>query len=456
MDIILNWIICIIKKSLIFIDDKVAVMYNFIVSSSGYFVEIIIGIFIFSVTILLGIDNESKENQILYKKKYIIMIYAIITLVSIVNRTKYDIGNAIIIIWTILLMNLISAVNISYGFGLLEKELSYRNLLCYSFWGWFFKTKTYICIMLILFLNIFNRYIDNINIFDLNYPLEIVSIFLMLTFFFFHIVSDMKDRFDYYGFDKISEELSKVNKYIYKSKTEPWNKVLEINDENLEIEDLLGLILYIEDRDFIYRIKPTYSIISVVKRKIKETKIKEPKVPNVEYTFSNEKEKKIRFKKIKLFLENSLRGYSTLQQQVTRKAIMKPYSYNYTIRRKIFVERIYNRNFVRAYRIRNIKNNGLRIKYINYLKGDNKRIFEKNKKLKHKDIDNKIKLLFLLYYYIIILKKPTNKDELISAMAKESSKNIFTLNNNFLTYNSSNFKINIKNELIKILNVEGN
>ena len=140
-----------------------------------------------------------------------------------------------------------------------------------------------------------------------------------------------------------------------------------------------------------------------------------------------------------------IRGYSTLQQQIVRRTIMYPYSYNYLFRRKIFIENVYIRYFIKAYRIRIIKDKKVKRRWLNYLRS--KKHVEDFKSEQRKLIDYEIKIKMLMYYYIEILGEPKNPEELLDKICTESAHSKDALLSKRKTYNMSNFKNNIVDEI---------
>lgn len=441
-----------ITPFIVFLDNIFDSFYNISgVNSKNFIIEKVTGIIIFSITILLGIDSDS-ENENLYKKKYIIMIYTIIALITLIGRFAYNINELIFMIIIILFITSVSALNIGYRFEIMEKELKHINLFIYSFWNWFFKAKTYISILLLLVLYNFNKYGIRIKFTNLNYSKELLNLITIVIFFFIHIIIDVKDTFGFKGFETMLDQLEETRKIISKTELIPLSDFLKLDSKpyDYEILDLLGFLIYVEDRDFLDRKKTSYSIRQVLNRKIKHEK----KIKSSFHLFNkNNILNKNNINKIgntiKKVFDNLFRGYSTIEQQVIRTSIMQEYTYHYTFRRKIFIERIYIKAFMRTYKKRKIKNRGLRTELSNYFRGREGRDLEIEKKKKRKYINNEIKLEFLIFYYIKICKKPKNMQELFEAIEEESSQSINSLNNKLNKYEESYFKPYIKNKLLK-------
>lgn len=394
--------------------------------------------FIFVITVILGIDFK-EETLDCYKKKYIIMNYMTIILLGVVNNITYNKNSLFLMLILIIFFTILSGINLIYSGGTLEKELGYFRLVWYSFWKLFFEAKTYIYFILIIKLCLIESIDISVGIVELEYSKQILNIVNIIFFLFLHLVVDIKDRFDYFDFYKMSNELdgieSKNNNYI--------------NDDTLE---MLGFLVYVEDRDFFRRRKFKFSITRVIERKI------------FYENFISKFLKKIKtlrinsfrgiLNRLRMLIGCNLRGYSTIEQQVIRRVVMKPYSYDYTLRRKVFIESIYLKNFIEAYKIKLIKDKGLKRNILNSLgfRHEEKLLIERRKSILRKNISKEIKLRFLIYYFNEIYNKPSSMQELFQAIQKESIQTLDSLEYKYIQYSNSCFKNYIEEILLTCKN----
>lgn len=99
------------------------------------------------------------------------------------------------------------------------------------------------------------------------------------------------------------------------------------------------------------------------------------------------------------------RGYSTIEKQVIRNIVMKPNTYRYTCRRKNFIEKIYLKYLFKALcarKARSLTHN------------------KSKRKIFRKILSTNLKYHFIAYHYREILNNPTNVEELLRQMNKQS------------------------------------
>ena len=165
-------------------------------------------------------------------------------------RLKYIFG-----IFSIILIPL-SGINSAYNSDSVEKELGGFNLILYKSIEWIFFIKFhifYVCLSSILLSNkliplLFKS--QYITIETITYTLIIVG------FLFYHLSSNIIDKFGVISFEKLKENiLSDARNFT--------------TDNNDEIFTLLGFVIFTEDKDYFNRKKPYYSLLTVIKRKLK-------------------------------------------------------------------------------------------------------------------------------------------------------------------------------------------
>ena len=233
--------------------------------------QVLLGLSVFIATILLGIDSNLNVGRI-YRKKYLVMVYSIITLIYFSNKGIINLDTLVLTILLILFLNSISGINTAYNLSLLEKELDPLSFFSYSSYRWFFIAKSYISIMLLVVLFLlskFNFLLSRTDNLGLEYLDEIIMFIMILFFFLLHIVMDVIDRFGHDDFDEFKKKLETKIDIYSESKSLTVKEYFRIDRTNDELLDMLGLILYIEDRDFMKRSKPTFSFYLVFRRKLK-------------------------------------------------------------------------------------------------------------------------------------------------------------------------------------------
>lgn len=161
--------------------------------------------------------------------------------------------------------SLFSGINLIYEADDFVRRLKANKLLTLKTFEWIVTARTYIIYLVILanFL-IFSSIKWTVT----RYNIELEStIFIMLIlsfmviFSFYHLIHNAKDFFGTLSFtDTKSDFEDKINKFN--------NKYIEKSDaETDKIIDMLGFIVYMEDKDFFERKKFTLDIKQVFKRK---------------------------------------------------------------------------------------------------------------------------------------------------------------------------------------------
>ena len=299
--------------------------------------EISIIILVTVTSIFLAFNEDSSKKE--YQKKYILVCYFLIyILLMIFNlRLKYIFG-----IFSIILIPL-SGINSAYNSDSVEKELGGFNLILYKSIEWIFFIKFhifYVCLSSILLSNklitlLFKS--QYITIETITYTLIIVG------FLFYHLSSNIIDKFGVISFEKLKENiLSDARNFT--------------TDNNDEIFTLLGFVIFTEDKDYFNRKKPYYSLLTVIKRKLKSNLNTSSQPPKKDSNLFSLLKRLLTLLKI-IFSKRIIRGYSTLDGQYIRVNALYPDSYQYKIRRKIFVEWIYAPTFYKAWHKMLIRSN---------------------------------------------------------------------------------------------------
>lgn len=232
-----------------------------------------------------------------------------------------------------------------------------------------------------------NFYDPNINLYF------ILSLLFIIISSFSSLINNAQDLFGTLSFvkskDLFEDYVSKFNNK-YMSNDSKKNKL-----KNPEVANLLGFLVYMEDKDFIERKKLSLSTTIILKRKYAAYKLRTENTNEIK-----------RESPLEIFKINKLkRGFSTLPQQLIRNISLKSGSYpKNLLRRKLFVEKIYMNYFFEAYissKEKIAKSSQNYSSFINY-----------NKEIAKVDI--------LKAYYHHILNCPDTKEALFKAMAKQS------------------------------------
>lgn len=331
-------------------------------------------IIIVAVTSIFLAFNENIEKKD-YQKKYILVCYFMlyILLLTLQLPLKYIIG-----IFSLILLPL-SGINSAYQSDHLEKELGGPRLILYKSLQWIFMIKFYlfyICFSFIYISHILLAYILKVQYLTIELTMHTL---IIVGFLFYHLSSNITDKFGVISFDELKNNIhTNVNSF-------------DSNDID-EVLTLIGFVIFTEDKDYFNRKSPIYSIFSVIKRKLSQN-LNQSMSPNTKGSLFFLPSKKFLLFIKELSTKKIKRGYSTLDGQYIRVNALYPDSFQYKVRRKLFVEYIYTPAFYKAWmkalkRHNHSKNNS---KWINY-----------------------IKLSVLKSYFVNnkILKNPTNKDEL--------------------------------------------
>ncbi|WP_347450689.1 DUF4652 domain-containing protein [Acetoanaerobium noterae] len=433
-----------------------------ILSSLNVFNETMFITFLsFVFAILLGIDSSCKDDIKFYMKKYIIMVYSLLTLFlfflykdSIFEKLN-NILTASLIIFIFIFIILISSINVAFNFGEEEKKIKLFQIMVYSFFSWFFLSQSYIIIVTLVLEICIYIWLNN----------PFIALISVAFLFLFHIILVMKDTFGYYDFNHIYTELkyssdflndyrkhkSRIIKYGGSIRTNFNHKFLYPPDFPL----LLWIIIQIEDKDFFNRNKTTFSIKSILKRKLFKNSINWEKnyekyvyerksvklIDSIKKIFKRKNIKKIlnlinKNNILRVFNKKNIRGFSTIEQQFFRRAALKTFTYHYRYRRKIFIEYIYNKYFIEFYlrRKNSLENVSFRLpNYIKSSKRDNE-----DKAIERRKMIYEIKLEILIYYYFIILKSPRNKELLLNSISKECGQKVNVLEKKIRNLNQEN------------------
>lgn len=243
----------------------------------------------------------------------------------------------------------------------------------------------------------------------------------------------MIDTFDIYPFEKLSKAFFETKEYFKKN---------EANNYQIDnLPNILGFLIFVEDKDYFFRKGAVFNIFFVLKRKIrsfkKESKnqFKEKFLYRITYYYNL---LKVIIKLLEIFFRNIkayIRGFSTIEQQIVRVLIMYPDTFDkYMYRRKVFVEWVVNPMFFKAFRER-------------------RKMIRRLKKIDY----NEYKVEFLLFYYKNILGMPTTVDELIDKIYRNSRLSRYNLEVLLKKYDSSELKpiyMEIIKEQFKKLNMQ--
>ena len=384
--------------------------------------ELILTIIIFIGSVIFAINEDEMNKN--YEKTYIIIIYSLFFLSFIFLGTdKEGINSALsIFYWVPIAFNIIFGINYGYISDPISKFLGKFKLTGYKTIEWFYITKTYIIYLFILVVKLTSLIRINNMIFRTS-----IYYILLAAFFFYHLLSNMVDKFGVYDFRYMTDIFFNNIKLNFEED--------EVDPET--ITDILSFLIYVEDKDFFIRKKPVYNPLIIIRRKL--TDRKDLYTPDTQKYFLKMSHKIIYyFDNLKYLLNLGLtvlknwriyiRGFSTIEQQLIRVQIMLPDTYKlYTVRRKLFVEFVVNPMFFDSF-----KNRRAIIRDINKT-----------------DIDyEEYKLDILIVYYNKILNKPATIDDLIYKLASVSRLDEETLRNMYAyEYNYSDFK-ETANELI--------
>lgn len=293
----------------------------------------------------------------------------------------------------------------------MEKELNHFQLLFYSSLATFFMTFQSIQVVFVLFLLLLRQILDVSD----STVYILIGIIMII-----HYTIVNKDFFGFYDF-KLT-----INKWKQ-------NYTLNISRDNLDKEiELMTFVLYMEDKNFIYRKKPYLQPKELFNKFLEKFKSKSKNNNRILFRklrdFSGKKSGTVRcFKKY-------IRGYSTIEQQFIRQFALKDYSYRYTFRRKIFIERIYLAYLLKAMKIRK------------------SRSLSRNPK-KRKQLQEQFRLPMKIYllccYFELVMKHPDNIETLINKLQDQSRLNKKVILNEYQKFMVSDYKSEVSN-IIKL------
>jgi|SRR5699024_373629 len=299
--------------------------------------------------IFIGINENVDKKE--YQKKNLLVMYFILFFILVFFDNVFIGFSIFLFLWYISGVTYLQSEELS-----LEKHLSNIQLFHYGALYWIFNVKSYILIYCFIFIVITNRI--------LNFALNIYFTGgIILLFFFMHYVKNTRDNFAIRNWEDVRNDIFQVSTQN------------DIKDEVVN----LSFLYFMEDKNLFKRRSLAFGFYDLL------AGMKKYKNMFNLYLKSNRSNGKHNNSKLKrlLRLKKFFRGYSTIDQQVTRRCFMTSYSYIYTYRRKLFVERVLNKNFGNAW---------CKLKSREYKKND-----IKNAKRRLK---TSLKYHYLRYYYI--------------------------------------------------------
>lgn len=316
-----------------------------------------------SLVIFLGLGDDTKNKQ--EQLKFVLISYSVIFFIILffLEVPAYIFG---ILILFFILGGLSYSINKDFG---LERELHILQLLFYSSFSWFFITNNYF-----LFFSVLIIYMLKIP-----YSIALILITISLISQYLSIVKD------YFGVNAYNNTLEKLNKINLYAKNDKQAKDIVEDAFSGEKLQLVAFALYVEDRHLFDRKKYHISFNDLFKS------ISDPVIFKGKIIYEQ-----------KSWISKYKRGYSTIEQQLIRQYAIGEHSYRYKYRRKIFFDWIYTPLFSKA--ICNRKS----------------RVYGGNKKNAKEELIWHLKVMYLYNYFIIVLKNPTNKNELLTNMSKQS------------------------------------
>ncbi|MDT2640757.1 hypothetical protein P7D31_11575 [Enterococcus dongliensis] len=323
---------------------------------------------------LLGFGDEEIQKK---KLKIILLSYGIVLMLILSTGKKVTFFLLLLNISLFLFGGLLHGTNENQN---LEKELGLFHFFIYNSSAWFLLAQNYILlggtIISFILTPIFHFF--NVDLLFTTITLGIISIILL----FIQYLLVIKDYFGLESFNEVLKGLCK-NKEVALNMGIPKEGVSSLGNDTKE---LLSFVLYCEDKNFFERKSNTINLVDLKMRCTKRLIFKDKIVIDAE---SRKKQ--------------YIRGYSTIEQQLVRQFSMTPYSYKYTIRRKIFNDWLYTPLFCKSICNRKARTYG-----------------KKKKKAAQKELMWNLKYMLLIQYFIIVLKKPKNSNDLIKEMSKQS------------------------------------
>lgn len=325
----------------------------------GLPVEVVITFFITIFLIFLGINDDVKNKP--YQKKNLLVMYLLLFITTFFFE-NVSLGIIFfLLIWYISGIALLQSDEIT-----LERELGVLKLFNYSTLLWIFTVKSYILLLCAASITL----IRIIGTEFMNVSTDYLVIFIILSFYLVHFIKNTLDYFGIIRWEEVKQEIEEGSR-----------------DKEIDITNLCFLY-YMEDKNLFRRESVVYGFYDIregLKRNIKS-------IFNRSSLKVNEKWS-AKFK----------RGYSTIEQQVTRRTFLKDNSYRYTVRRKLFVERTLNKAFVSA-----------------WCKAKAREYKKVNQRKTEKKLRLSVKYHYLRYYYVVILGNPSDINELAERMNKQS------------------------------------
>lgn len=347
----------------------------------------LISIAVVVVTVLLAISDTTTDKN--YQKKFIIANYLIYYFeVVLLDLSFLPVLFTFLVIWTLSGINLIYSSE-SYS---LESELKRFETILYFMCRWFFivRGEFYILTNLLYFILSSDFIIDLFPGIYLGYRWWI---YLIITVIIagVHLTHNSMDSFDVKPFYLLRRKILLQSSKYFSEQT-----------KHDVVQNMLGYILFIEDKDYYLRKKPTVSFKSIYRRKKNSYKQKLGRELTPKDYWNAFKKAKRRWtgksaQSRRKYVKQYKRGYSTPAMQLTRNIVLKENSYKHKYRRKIFVEIIYLRFFWVAWR-----------RYIMRVLG----LKRENKA----DVDLFIKNSILLAYFYEILKGKLTPDAIVGEL----------------------------------------
>jgi len=396
--------------------------------------EIVLAFIFFISSIIFAINEDDMGKE--YQKKYIVVIYLLFFMYFILFGTDPDkVSNSIRLFLLIsLLLNVICGINYGYKADDFTKFIGRKNLMILKSLEWFFITKSYFLYVFIFILGIISYILINKGS-NVNTNYYFVYYIIFSIFFVNHLLTNMIDTFGIYSFKKLSNDFFEAKNYL---------KKYEANDQIINLSNILGFLIYTEDRDYFFRKGAVFNIYYIIKRKVRDFKNLNEKSekslfsgsPNwLTYYYNLFKHAIKLIGKVLRNIRVYVRGFSTIEQQIVRVLIMYPDTFDkYMYRRKIFVEWIVTPMFFKAFRER-------------------RKVIRRVNKIDY----NEYKVEFILFYYKEILGMPKTIDELIGKLSINSRLSRYDLEILFQKYNSSELKleyIETIEEYLKKLNMD--
>ena len=280
--------------------------------------EIVLAFIFFISSIIFAINEDKMGKE--YQKKYIIVIYLLFFFMCFVLfGAKPDvISNSIgLFLLTIFLINLICGINYGYKSDILTKFIGRKNLIILKSLEWFFVTKTYIVYVFIFVLGAISYTLVNRNI---NVDTTCYSYYIVFAIFFiYHLLTNMIDTFGVYSFERLSTGFFKTKEYF---------KNYGANDCQIDnLPNILGFLIFVEDKDYFFRKSAVFSIYSVLKRKLirfkslnmeSKSRYKGKSLQWLIYYYSLFKAVIKLLERVFRNIKTYLRGFSTIEQQIVR------------------------------------------------------------------------------------------------------------------------------------------